>query len=228
MTDRADNIKIADNIKDVVVFQDIPVNLDLKDIINKCHLNNENDIERVTELVDEAIEVARPRGIFKESHIQKRGQDYVIINGIKFNSHVMYINLKDIYKVYPYIVTAGSELETWASNFNDILENYWADIIQKEILEGASNYIFARLKDIYNPGSIAIMNPGSLDWPISEQKKLFKLLGNYADRIGVRLTDSYLMVPTKSLSGLVFPSTTDFKKLQIVFPGTMSWPPGPL
>ena len=40
------------------------------------------------------------------------------------------------------------------------------------------------------------------DWPIEEQQPLFRLLGDTERAVGVRLTDSMLMVPTKSVSGI--------------------------
>jgi len=46
------------------------------------------------------------------------------------------------------------------------------------------------------------MNPGSLeDWPLTEQRVLFALLGDPQAAIGVRLTDSLLMCrPRRSLA----------------------------
>jgi len=60
------------------------------------------------------------------------------------------------------------------------------------------------------------MSPGSLeDWPITEQPRLFKLLGEGAAATGVRLTDSCLMLPTKSLSRLTFPSEHGFESCRL-------------
>ena len=61
------------------------------------------------------------------------------------------------------------------------------------------------------------MNPGSGDvdlWPITEQSKLFDLIGDVQRDVGVTLTESCLMVPTKSLSGLFFPSDVKFINCQ--------------
>jgi len=41
-------------------------------------------------------------------------------------------------------------------------------------------------------------SPGSIDWDISQQKNIFQIIP--ADKIGVKLTESYMMVPKKSLS----------------------------
>ena len=60
------------------------------------------------------------------------------------------------------------------------------------------------------------MSPGSLaDWPLQEQRQLFTILGNTWDTVGVRLTDSLLMVPIKSVSGIRFPTESSFESCQL-------------
>jgi hypothetical protein len=63
---------------------------------------------------------------------------------------------------------------------------------------------------------LGLMDPGSLeDWPIAEQAPLFALLGDTEGRLGVRLTDSLLMVPRKSISGILFPSEESFTSCRL-------------
>ena len=63
---------------------------------------------------------------------------------------------------------------------------------------------------------MSAMNPGSLeDWPISEQRQLFSILGDVESLIGVRLTDSFLMLPIKSVSGVYFPKEITFQSCQL-------------
>ena len=60
------------------------------------------------------------------------------------------------------------------------------------------------------------MNPGSLaDWPLREQRTLFALLGDVHGAIGVELTPSLLMTPTKSVSGILFPTAETFASCQL-------------
>ena len=44
-------------------------------------------------------------------------------------------------------------------------------------------------------------NPGSGDWNINQQKIIFQIIP--ADKIGIKLTESYMMVPKKSLSWVI-------------------------
>jgi hypothetical protein len=78
-------------------------------------------------------------------------------------------------------------------------------------LESAAGWLGARLESSYGVTGLANMSPGSLeDWPITEQTKLFSIFGDTERRVGVRLTDSLLMVPRKSISGILFPSEEGF------------------
>jgi hypothetical protein len=62
------------------------------------------------------------------------------------------------------------------------------------------------------------MNPGSGNrnfWPIGQQRQLFQLLGDVEASVGVRLTDSFLMTPNKTVSGILFPTDVPFVSCQL-------------
>jgi hypothetical protein len=60
------------------------------------------------------------------------------------------------------------------------------------------------------------MNPGSLqNWPITQQNELFSIFRNVEALIGVRLTQSCLMIPLKSVSGIYFPTQIKFESCQL-------------
>jgi hypothetical protein len=68
----------------------------------------------------------------------------------------------------------------------------------------------------YAINSLSSMSPGSLsDWPIEEQKPLFSILGDVETAIGVTMTKDLLMVPTKSISGIYFPTDLPFYTCQL-------------
>ena len=62
----------------------------------------------------------------------------------------------------------------------------------------------------------ALMTPGSLeDWPIQEQKPLFSILGDVEKAVGVRVTESLMMIPAHSVSGIFFPTEVSFESCQL-------------
>jgi hypothetical protein len=118
--------------------------------------------------------------------------------------------------VFPCIATCGMELEEWSRGFDDLLERYWADIIKELALVSASSALNANIQTHYLPGNTAVMNPGSLqDWPISEQKPFFQLLGEAPAAVGVTLSSTYLMTPAKSVTGLSFTTDTTYVNCEL-------------
>ena len=99
---------------------------------------------------------------------------------------------------------------------NDLLEQYYLEGIADLALHYTIMHLEKHLKRKYKLGQISSMNPGSLkDWPITQQKELFSIFTNTQKIIGVRLTDSFLMIPRKSVSGIYFPTEINFYSCQL-------------
>ncbi len=201
---------------ETVILKDIPFEMNTEAMIKKLRILNEEDAARLHELVEEALHLGKPKGMYAETYIDSKGKDSISTGLVTFHSRVMRINLDTIYKIYPYIATCGTELEDWADSFGDILENFWADIIKQTVLATAVRYLKDHVKNKFRLGKTSVMNPGSLeDWPLREQGKLFALLGDTRGKIGVTLTESFLMLPTKSVSGIIFPVEKGFENCQL-------------
>lgn len=101
-------------------------------------------------------------------------------------------------------------------NCPDILKKYYLDIIGTLALTSARKHLESQLQSKYALGKMSFMSPGSLaDWPLEEQLPLFELLENVEKAIGVKLTDSLLMLPAKSVSGIYFPAEINFFSCQL-------------
>jgi hypothetical protein len=126
------------------------------------------------------------------------------------------VNLDPVHRVFPYLVTCGPELQEWAEGVQDMLLGFWAEAIKEAALFCAMRAFEDDLQQRYRLGKTASMSPGSLkDWPIQQQRVLFDLFETLGQRIGVRLTDSLLMVPTKTVSGVRFPTEVSFASCQL-------------
>jgi hypothetical protein len=67
------------------------------------------------------------------------------------------------------------------------------------------------VKEEFSIDPIYAMSPGSLaDWPLPAQSGLFRALGDVTGQIGVTLTNEYLMLPIKSVSGLFFTAEEEY------------------
>lgn len=199
------------------LLDNLEFKVDLDQLFKTLKMDETDDeAENVIKMAREAEAIARPKALYKVSYIDEKGDDYVVIDGVKFVSRVMSINLKDVHRVFPYVATCGVELENWSNSIDDVLEQYWADAIKIQALQCAVKAMDAHLEKHIRPGKTASMNPGSLqDWPITEQKKLFGILGNVKEDTGIQLTDSFLMLPIKSVSGIKFATESNYENCQL-------------
>lgn len=201
----------------IIVLDSIDFKIDIDKLLKKLHMDRDSDyIDDILRLAQIASEIARPKAMYKEAVIQIKGKDYVVADGVKFTSQIMRVNLDAVDRIFPYVCTCGSELNEWAKSLDDMLEQYWVDKIMELALDRAVEAFESHLEANYKLGTTSNMNPGSLeDWSISQQSELFALLDNPHEKIGVELTDSFLMLPMKSVSGIRFSSDIAFTNCQL-------------
>jgi hypothetical protein len=159
---------------------------------------------------------AQPKALYAMAFIEAKGEDYIVADGTRFTSRVLRVNLDEAQRCFPFVCTSGREAEAWAAAQDGLMRRFWADALNQALLHAAVLVLQENIRDRFQLESVSMMNPGSLaDWPLREQKSLFSLLGSVQDAIGVELTNSLLMVPTKSVSGIFFPAQESFASCQL-------------
>jgi hypothetical protein len=172
----------------------------------------------VLELLDRAAPLARPKAVFIEAFIDGRDDRTVTIEGVTFTSRVLRECLEEVERVFPYVTTCGIELDALLEGLDDEFLRFALDCIKQAALSAAMEELRLHLAENYGLTKSSTMNPGSGDvdvWPIEQQAPLFSLFGDVEALIGVRLTESFLMCPNKSVSGIVFPTEVDFVTCQL-------------
>ncbi len=202
---------------DHVILNDIPFELDLAELKTKLHVKAGSSFEETVEkLARTAQPMARPKALYKIAFVEDKGDDYVVVDGTTFASRVLRVNLDQAHRVFPYVVTCGTELEEWSYTLPDMLQHFTADTIKQMALTCAVQFLHEHLLERYGLAHLSFMSPGSLqDWPLQAQRPLFALLGNVEEAIGVRLTKTYVMSPIKSVSGIRFPTEESFESCQL-------------
>lgn len=200
------------------ILDDIPFQITTDEVLHRAHLTEADDetVAEVRKLVEAAQEVARPKALYDAAYVGKKTEASVTIAETVFSSRVLRVNLEQVERVFPYVATCGVELEEIKPTSQDMIVAYCLDIIKQAALSAATTHLQEHLTAKFALGQTSQMNPGSLeDWPITEQFKLFELLGNVEELAGVRLTNSCLMVPPKSVSGIAFPTEVRFESCQL-------------
>lgn len=190
-----------------------------KDRNKLMSLANEEFADELEEMIDEALPLADPLVLFGVCPVAADSEQ-VSVNGVIIPSQLAFDKLSGKNRCFPYICTCGPALEAWSQQYaGDLLAEYWADEIKKYFLMRIRVELTNFVKEHYKTGGhLASLNPGSIAaWPISGQTELFAILGGrdfVQQQIGVIYTDSFLMLPSKSVSGIAFESETFYENCQ--------------
>ena len=197
----------------------IPFKFDYNEFSKQAHLSRYADQStNLSALLDKAVPLVKPKALYRVCYITDRSGTDIFLQGVKFKSAVLSHNLREVERVFPYIATGGNELDHIPISQDDLLAHYWLGTIKQMALAAAIEYVRSLLCGKFGINKLSSMNPGSGErelWPIEEQQPLLSLCGDVEKLIGVKLTESCLMIPNKSLSGLFFPTETTFESCRL-------------
>jgi len=135
-------------------------------------------------------------------------KDSFAIENISFNSgSIITKQLTKSTSLAIFTATAGPLLEQWSKELlkgKDILKGFIIDAIGSEVVESAADLLEIKLQNVIEKIGLKSTNrysPGYCGWKVQEQHKLFSLLPK--SFCGITLTDSALMIPIKSVSGII-------------------------
>jgi hypothetical protein len=205
------------------ILDNIPIALTLDAVLERMRARRRNEtiVRNIESMLDMALPIARPKAVYDVAYIENKDENSLEIGGVKFTSRVLRINLDKVERVFPYVVTCGRELDGIELPADDFIRGYYLDQVKETAVVLARQHLEDLLVRRYALGQLSRMAPGAGagdDWPISQQEKLFSLFGGrekVEELIGVRLTDRFLMVPIKSVSGVMFPTEVKFESCQI-------------
>jgi hypothetical protein len=198
------------------ILQNLTTQIDFQEVTKSLRLDRHGDTQLAQRLIEKAKTLIDPKAAFKLCYIDKKLPDAVIVNGLRLESKVLRKNLDEVERIFPYVVSIGAALEQTASKMSDLLEAYYLDVIGNIALTAVRMQLHDHLCNKFALKKISFMSPGSLqDWPIESQSQLFQLLPEVEASIGVRLNKSFLMIPTKSVSGIYFQTEVSFFNCQL-------------
>ncbi len=196
-------------LEKTILVDDTP-DIPLSSLLKAVRMDEDSDPEdlaEISQMLDEALALAKPKAVFGLAQVESRDENGVIVDGVRFHSPLVSKNLANTNRIVPFVVTCGMEAEEWSLQYkDDPLKEFWADSIKLQLLGCIRPKVQKEVRRRFFPtGDISAMSPGSLAaWPLKEQRPLFALLGGVTPDIGARLTDSCLILPSKSGSGFFF------------------------
>jgi len=130
------------------------------------------------------------------------------IENVKFDTgRVISRQLEGISGVAIFAATAGGALDAWSKGLfgrDDTVSGFIVDSLGSEIAEGAADWIEERISRVAASRGWKTTNrfsPGYCGWPVRDQHDLFSFLPEKF--CGITLTETALMIPMKSVSGIM-------------------------
>ena len=196
-----------------------PFQLNREQLAQKLRIRPNSGLEEeFEELLLQVEQVAKPKALILPVYIEQRTTDQITINGTTFTSAALVRNLAGIGRAFAYVATCGREVCELPIDPRDFVKISWLHYIKLDLLKPSLPYLKLHLKDQYGLEKLSSMNPGSADasiWPIEQQADLFAMIGDVESTIDVRLTESFLMDPDISVSGLLFPADAVYQNCQL-------------
>ena len=179
----------------------------------------EDDDEDFAEMIEKASRISNACAYLRAEQVTSVERDCVTLGDTSFVSALVAEKLcTPGMTAVGYVATCGQALYQARADYEgDSIAVFIWDQICENYLRMARDMLQTNVTEHYFPSvdnkkMFAHLSPGSLEaWPISAQKDLFAFLGDGVPLTGVKLTDSMLMLPIKSSSGIFFPTETPYE-----------------
>jgi hypothetical protein len=191
----------------------IDIGLNIQQVLNTIgYHGNCTPPARTMSLVDEYLEnfhnLVEPAYSYVIRDVEwVQGSISFIRNDIIFKSQVIAQLLEQCQKVVVFAVTIGNHLEEMVNRLAEdrlILQATVLDAIGSSAIEKLAEFVESSVREVASAQGLSTsrrFSPGYCDWNIGQQRMLFwALSGDTAD---IRLTKTCLMIPQKSISGII-------------------------
>lgn len=134
--------------------------------------------------------------------------DGLLVDGVFYSMQPLITSqLRKAQEAALFVCTIGADMENWSASLfseKDAVTGHFIDTIASAVVEKTADYLHLHIEKQMLSHSLRITNrysPGYCGWVVAEQHLLFSSFP--PGFCGVTLTDSALMVPKKSVSGII-------------------------
>lgn len=170
------------------------------------HAIDEPTLELIQDTFRELDQVADARFVYRIFEIIEENENQLTIGGLRIQSRNLYKNLKNCKQGIVFCATLGTGVDLLLKRYSvsdmsktvvlqacaaAFLEEY-CDRMQKQIEDGLENGLYLRPR----------FSPGYGDFSILHQKELLQIT-DASKKIGLALTEGYMLTPTKSITAVM-------------------------
>jgi hypothetical protein len=190
----------------------VDIGIDTKQVLKTIgYHGNCTPPARTLSLVDEYLEnfhnLVEPAYSYVIRDVEwVQGPVSFIRDDIIFKSQVIARLLEQCQKTVVFAVTIGNHLEEMVNQLAEdglILQATVLDAIGSSAVEKLAEFVESSVREVANAQGLSTsrrFSPGYCDWNVGQQRMLFWALNGNTD---IRLTKTCLMIPQKSISGII-------------------------
>ncbi len=196
------------------------INIDINQLLSRMGYDDDSEPSfRIQSLVDDYIDNYHNLIESSFSYVIKdiefvQGNRVYIEDFIAFESSVLARLLEKCEQVGIFALTIGSHLEEmsdYLAKNNLVLQATVLDAIGSTAAEQLAEYVENILRSSATLSELVIsrrFSPGYCDWDVTQQEMVFEAL--QGETTDIRLTEESLMIPRKSISGIIGIGSNDF------------------
>lgn len=165
-------------------------------------------LDFVSGVVEEGYSLVGPKAAYEIFDITIKGDEVKFPKAkLTVKSASLAKHIKGAEKAALFLCTIGKDLAEAVNRYvtkGEIAHATILDAVGSEAVEALADHIDRTIKaKARSDGYAAVMrfSPGYGDWSIFDQAKVLKAL--HSDKVGVRATKSYIMVPEKSVTACI-------------------------
>jgi hypothetical protein len=193
-----------------LTFSDLQ--LDMKEIYLNSGYGGHAPDNEIAENIEKIIVFAQtfciPRAGYKVYNINSIDKNFIEINKVSMKTGPIITKylLKSTH-IAVFVATAGKEYDDYLQKLKaegDLVNEFLADAVGSEIAEATVRFITDKVTEeakIIGHSVTKPYSPGYCRWHVREQKQLFSFLTDQP--CGIKLNDSFMMHPIKSVSGII-------------------------
>lgn len=186
------------------------INMEHSEILRYMQYHAGNDISDIEELINSCIREFTAAAEYKACYCKLNidiCDDFIDFGFMKVQSSALATNLKGCHEVYAFAATTGIGAERLLNKYNRISPGraFIFDAIGSAAIEAFCDYLNAYLREKAEESGHFLrprFSPGYGDFPIEYQPDLLRVLDTNR-KLNLTLTDSFLMVPTKSVTAII-------------------------
>jgi hypothetical protein len=201
-----------------VILENIPFTIEEHSVLKEMRVARAKSLgdleerplrEAITKAMDLAYTLIHGKGIYRTFTITGATEDLVQAKGAEglFTGRNMLKLLADCKYATLMATTIGPDLEDEVERLSgegDLTGSYALEMVGGLMADYMAERVDERIEiEIKRAGFVKTMrfSPGYGDWPLGKQPQILELCG--AEKIGIHLTDTNIMLPRKSVSAVI-------------------------